>query len=49
MGGIGAAVLGALADRTGIDFVYPVCAFLSAIGLLTIFLPAITPEARVRG
>jgi FSR family fosmidomycin resistance protein-like MFS transporter len=50
MGGIGAAVLGALADRTSIDFVYRVCAFLPAIGLLTIFLPAISPaEARARG
>ena len=43
MGGIGAAVLGALADRTSIDFVYRVCAFLPAIGLLTVFLPAISP------
>jgi FSR family fosmidomycin resistance protein-like MFS transporter len=50
MGGIGAAVLGALADRTSIDFVYRVCAFLPAIGLLTIFLPAISPaEVRARG
>jgi len=50
MGGIGAAVLGALADRTSIDFVYRVCAFLPAIGLLTVFLPAISPvEARAKG
>jgi FSR family fosmidomycin resistance protein-like MFS transporter len=50
MGGIGAAVLGALADRTSIDFVYRVCAFLPAIGLLTIFLPAISPaEALAKG
>jgi FSR family fosmidomycin resistance protein-like MFS transporter len=39
MGGIGAAVLGALADATSIAFVYKVCAFLPAIGLLTVFLP----------
>jgi FSR family fosmidomycin resistance protein-like MFS transporter len=39
MGGIGAAVLGALADATSIEFVYKVCAFLPAIGLLTVFLP----------
>jgi len=39
MGGIGAAVLGKLADHTSIDFVYKVCAFLPAIGLLTGFLP----------
>ncbi len=39
IGGIGAAVLGALADLRGIDFVYQVCAFLPAIGLLAVFLP----------
>jgi FSR family fosmidomycin resistance protein-like MFS transporter len=39
MGGVGAALLGALADATSIDFVYKICAFLPAIGLLTVFLP----------
>jgi len=39
MGGLGAALLGALADATSITFVYKVCAFLPAIGLLTVFLP----------
>ncbi|MEO6055157.1 MAG: MFS transporter [Chthoniobacterales bacterium] len=39
MGGIGSAVLGELADHTGIDFVFRVCAFLPLLGLLTIFLP----------
>jgi FSR family fosmidomycin resistance protein-like MFS transporter len=39
MGGIGAALLGKLADATSIEFVYRVCAFLPAIGLLTAFLP----------
>jgi FSR family fosmidomycin resistance protein-like MFS transporter len=39
MGGIGAAVLGAVADRTGIEFVYEVCAFLPVLGLLTALLP----------
>ena len=39
MGGIGAAVLGLLADWTSIEFVYGVCAFLPAIGLLAAFLP----------
>jgi FSR family fosmidomycin resistance protein-like MFS transporter len=39
MGGIGAALLGKLADSTSIEFVYRVCAFLPAIGLLTAFLP----------
>jgi MFS transporter, FSR family, fosmidomycin resistance protein len=39
MGGIGAAVLGWMADFTSIDFVYRVCAFLPAMGLLAGFLP----------
>ncbi len=39
MGGVGAAVLGVLADWTSIEFVYHVCSFLPTIGLLTIFLP----------
>ena len=37
--GIGAALLGMLADARGIGFVYQVCAFLPAIGLLTVLLP----------
>ena len=39
MGGIGAAALGELADLTSIRFVYEICAFLPAIGLLAVFLP----------
>jgi len=39
MGGIGAALLGRLADHTSIIYVYRVCAFLPAIGLLASFLP----------
>jgi MFS transporter, FSR family, fosmidomycin resistance protein len=39
LGGLGAAVLGWLADKTSIGFVYNVCAYLPAIGLLTAFLP----------
>ena len=45
--GIGAAVLGRLADAVSIEFVYRLCAFLPAIGLLTAFLPNIEP-ARAR-
>jgi FSR family fosmidomycin resistance protein-like MFS transporter len=50
MGGIGAAVLGELADWTSIEFVYRVCSFLPMIGLLTVFLPNVedslpTPHA----
>ena len=41
MGGLGAAVLGKLADMTSLAFVYQVCAFLPAIGLLTVFLPEV--------
>jgi FSR family fosmidomycin resistance protein-like MFS transporter len=39
MAGIGAAVLGRLADRYGIEFVYHVCAYLPLLGVLTAFLP----------
>src|SRR4030095_34783 len=37
--GIGAAVLGELADRSGIYVVYQLCAFLPAIGILALWLP----------
>ena len=46
MGGIGAAVLGELADMTSIDFVYQLCAFLPALGLIAGFLP--NPDAARR-
>ncbi|MEJ8796835.1 MFS transporter [Trinickia caryophylli] len=39
LGGVGAAVLGDLADATSIGFVYKVCSFLPLIGVLTVFLP----------
>ena len=39
MGGIGAALLGTWADTHGITYVYRVCAYLPAIGLLAAFLP----------
>ncbi len=41
LGGIGAAVLGRLADIYSIDFVYQVCSFLPLLGLLAAFLPDI--------
>jgi FSR family fosmidomycin resistance protein-like MFS transporter len=44
MGGIGAAVLGKIADATSIINVYHLCAYLPAIGLLTGFLPNIEPR-----
>ena len=39
MGGLGAALLGYVADQTSIDFVYHLAAYLPAIGLLAMFLP----------
>ncbi|WP_345781813.1 MFS transporter [Rhodanobacter sp. AS-Z3] len=41
MGGIGAAVLGGLADSHGIEYVYQLCAYLPLMGLITVFLPNI--------
>jgi FSR family fosmidomycin resistance protein-like MFS transporter len=48
MGGIGAAVLGRLADATSIVTVYQVCAFLPLLGILTGFLPDLGRERRKR-
>ncbi len=39
MGGLGAAVLGQLADMTSIEYVYGLCAYLPIIGVLAAFLP----------
>ena len=39
MGGLGSALLGALADKTSIEYVYQLCAYLPLIGLLTVLLP----------
>ncbi len=44
MGGVGAAVLGYLADRTSIELVYQICAFLPLLGIITIFLPNISSK-----
>jgi FSR family fosmidomycin resistance protein-like MFS transporter len=49
MGGIGAAVLGVLADHTSIEFVYRLCAFLPLIGLAAAFLPHIEDTPVVQG
>jgi FSR family fosmidomycin resistance protein-like MFS transporter len=51
MGGLGAAVLGHVADARGIEFVYSICAWLPLIGALAAFLPKVElpqVEARVR-
>lgn len=42
MGGVGSAVLGALADKTSISYVFNICAYLPLIGLLTGFLPDVS-------
>jgi FSR family fosmidomycin resistance protein-like MFS transporter len=42
-GGLGAALLGALADYTSIEYVYQVCSFLPAIGVVMLFLPRMPP------
>lgn len=39
-GGIGAALLGLLADSHGIEYVYQLCSFLPLVGILTILLPS---------
>jgi FSR family fosmidomycin resistance protein-like MFS transporter len=46
LGGIGAALLGKLADATSIRFVYHVCSFLPAVGILTAFLPDLNPTTK---
>jgi len=48
MGGIGAAVLGKVADSFGINLVYEICAFLPVIGLLAGFLPDVDSGGAVR-
>jgi MFS transporter, FSR family, fosmidomycin resistance protein len=48
LGGIGAAVLGEVADLTSIDFVYRLCAFLPAIGFLAAFLPDLETDFKVK-
>ena len=45
MGGIGAAILGRIADATSILFVYKICAYLPAIGLLAGFLPSMSQRS----
>jgi MFS transporter, FSR family, fosmidomycin resistance protein len=44
LGGLGAAVLGRLADLTSIGFVYDICSYLPLIGLLAAFLPRTEPR-----
>ena len=46
LSGVGAAVLGKLADLTSIGFVFSVCSFLPLIGVLVMFLPDLRNEVR---
>jgi FSR family fosmidomycin resistance protein-like MFS transporter len=48
MGGIGSAVLGLIADRTSIQYVYRLTAFLPLLGLITAFLPDLESRRRAR-
>jgi FSR family fosmidomycin resistance protein-like MFS transporter len=47
LGGVGAALLGQLADAKGIELVFSVCSFLPVIGLLAAFLPHTAAARRV--
>jgi len=49
LGGLGAAVLGEVADARGIGFVYQVCAWLPAIGLVAWFLPNLEGKGKSHG
>ena len=46
MGGLGAALLGKLADLDGIGYVYQLCAYLPLIGVCALLLPDIEKPAR---
>lgn len=49
LAGVGAAILGQVADHWGIETVYRVCSFLPLIGLLAIFLPDLRTGRAVTG
>ena len=46
LGGLGSALLGALADHRGIQYVFHVCSYLPLIGLLTALLPNLGTHRR---
>jgi MFS transporter, FSR family, fosmidomycin resistance protein len=46
VGGLGAAVLGRVADAYGIEFVFAVCSFLPAMGLIGFLLPNVPKPSR---
>ena len=49
LGGLGAAVLGHVADTQGIGFVYTLCSYLPALGLVVWLLPDVEKERKARG
>ena len=46
MGGLGAALIGVLADAKGIEWVYRLCSFLPALGILAVLLPNVERHGR---
>jgi len=48
MGGLGSALIGNLADKTSINYVFSVCAYLPLIGLITMFLPNISTTRKAK-
>lgn len=48
MGGLGSALIGNLADKTSINYVFAVCAYLPLIGLITMFLPNISTTRKAK-
>ncbi len=48
LGGLGAAVMGRIADATSVSFVFQLCSYLPLIGLLTWFLPNLEPPRAAR-
>ncbi len=46
MAGVGSAVLGRLADKTSIIYVFHVCSYLPLLGLLTGWLPNLDRRSR---
>lgn len=46
MGGVGSAFLGWMADKTSIEYIFKICAFLPLIGIITGFLPNIEHQVK---
>lgn len=44
--GIGSAILGWIADKTGIEYVFQLCAYLPLIGIITVFLPNVRHRSK---